>query len=91
MVQYMSRKLLRPKTTAAMPASRMRGDRRETSSHRSRAAVLLIALVEEVRQRRGIALLEGKAAVRNGASASMVTTHGESEVAKLFARNGPSG
>src|SRR5579862_167955 len=31
------------------------------------------------------------AAARNGASASIVTTHGETVVAKFFARNGPSG
>jgi hypothetical protein len=31
------------------------------------------------------------AALRNGASASIVTTHGEIVVAKLFERKGPSG
>ena len=30
-------------------------------------------------------------AMRNGARASRVTTHGEIDVPKLFARNGPSG
>ena len=53
--------------------------------------LLLIALAEKVRQWRRIAFRAREGSRAKGASASIVTTHGESEVAKLFPRKGPSG
>ena len=81
-----------PDGAAAAPARAARGVCSSTSSSRSRRAALLVA-----RRRAGRAGARDRrpaaaaAAMRNGASASGVTTHGEIVVAKFFARNGPSG
>ena len=47
--------------------------------------------VVEMRQRRRVAFRPREGSLRNGASASAVTTQGETVVAKFLPRNGPSG
>ena len=71
-----------------------RAHRGRTEPHLERdaePAARLICGRAEIRQRRGIAGRRANAGVRNGSSASSVTTHGATVVAKLFARKGPSG
>ena len=57
----------------------------------SKPPVAAIGGIIEMRQRRRISLRACEGRVRNGASASAVTTQGETVVAKFLARNGPSG
>ncbi len=73
-------------------AGRARRRRREPDLEvEIEGAAGLVCVIEEVGQGGGIAFGPGGCGMRNGASASGVTIQGEIVVAKLLARNGPSG
>ena len=90
-VQYISRKLVRLSRAGAIPSSRMRGVRSHASSRTSIPPCSRSA--GDVRYGSGSGSPAGRAyaGTRKGASASIVTTQGETVVAKLLERNGPSG
>src|SRR5689334_724428 len=84
----MSRNDARESRNGGCSARRIRSERRKTST------MMSIADADDDRRYdngSGSPGGRGGGEQRNGASASAVTTHGEIELAKFLARNGPSG
>src|SRR5688572_10782718 len=90
-VQYISVNETVLTCMAAMFSRRMRSVRSHTSRRTSIAPD--VSLSEDCRYGNGLGSSAARrnAGARNGASASRVTTQGDTVVAKFFDRNGPSG
>ena len=74
------------------PAARIAGVASNTSHSMSKRAVRLVGGIEQMRQRRADRRRAAPAArCGTAAIASAVMIHGETDVRKLFPRNGPSG
>ena len=90
-VQYRSRVLERHRRCGSAPAARIAGVDSNTSQSMSSAPCAWSAASSRCGSGGGSPSGRAGCAMRNGASASAVTIHGETDVRKLLPRNGPSG
>src|SRR4051812_23951753 len=84
-------KLPRLTRIAGRPSARMREEDNSTSRVMAIPPARTLSSLERYGSGGGSPAARRKAGARNGASAARLTIHGETEVAKFFARNGPSG